>query len=198
VTDPQRIDVATPAVALRALSWGPEGAPIALCLHGFPIHQGRDHVCADQRGVPSVRSIAAFCPPGREAAASAASQLVHHVLPITMAAGPFHVVGGAEAVAGLVTRISRRRRAAMSTPRSANRGAPHSDTTARRFATAVRPRNTPNCTGTDCRRPDCPPFICTARTTAAPRTTRRGLSFLQLDQPDLVARHIVDFAGQAS
>jgi hypothetical protein len=30
------IDVATPAVQLRVLSWGPEDAPIALCLHGFP------------------------------------------------------------------------------------------------------------------------------------------------------------------
>ena len=36
VTDPEWIGVATPAVSLRALSWGPEGAPIALCLHGFP------------------------------------------------------------------------------------------------------------------------------------------------------------------
>ena len=30
------IDVATPAVRLRALTWGPADAPIALCLHGFP------------------------------------------------------------------------------------------------------------------------------------------------------------------
>jgi pimeloyl-ACP methyl ester carboxylesterase len=34
--DPETIDVATPAVRLRVLSWGPEDAPIALCLHGFP------------------------------------------------------------------------------------------------------------------------------------------------------------------
>jgi pimeloyl-ACP methyl ester carboxylesterase len=34
--EPETIDVATPAVHLRALSWGDEGAPIALCLHGFP------------------------------------------------------------------------------------------------------------------------------------------------------------------
>jgi pimeloyl-ACP methyl ester carboxylesterase len=33
---PETIDVATPAVQLHVLSWGPEGAPIALCLHGFP------------------------------------------------------------------------------------------------------------------------------------------------------------------
>ena len=30
------IDVATPAGRLRALTWGPAKAPIALCLHGFP------------------------------------------------------------------------------------------------------------------------------------------------------------------
>ena len=34
--EPDTIDVATPAVQLRVLSWGPEDAPIALCLHGFP------------------------------------------------------------------------------------------------------------------------------------------------------------------
>jgi pimeloyl-ACP methyl ester carboxylesterase len=34
--EPETIDVATPAVQLRVQSWGPEGAPIALCLHGFP------------------------------------------------------------------------------------------------------------------------------------------------------------------
>jgi len=36
VPEPQWLDVATPAVQLRALSWGPADAPIALCLHGFP------------------------------------------------------------------------------------------------------------------------------------------------------------------
>jgi hypothetical protein len=76
------------------------------------------------------------------------------------------------------------------------------------------PRNTPNCTGTGCRRPDCPPSICTAQTTAAPRTTRRGLSGCYPMKAssrssktpdtscssisDVVARHIVDFVGQAS
>jgi pimeloyl-ACP methyl ester carboxylesterase len=36
VSEPQWLDVAAPAVRLRALSWGPTDAPIALCLHGFP------------------------------------------------------------------------------------------------------------------------------------------------------------------
>jgi pimeloyl-ACP methyl ester carboxylesterase len=36
VTEPQWLDVSTPAVQLRALTWGPAEAPIALCLHGFP------------------------------------------------------------------------------------------------------------------------------------------------------------------
>lgn len=36
MTEPQIIDVETPGVRLRALCWGEAGAPIALCLHGFP------------------------------------------------------------------------------------------------------------------------------------------------------------------
>jgi pimeloyl-ACP methyl ester carboxylesterase len=36
VSEPRLIDVPTPDVHLRALSWGPDDAPIALCLHGFP------------------------------------------------------------------------------------------------------------------------------------------------------------------
>lgn len=35
-TDPGWIDVAAPTVRLRALTWGPDDGPIALCLHGFP------------------------------------------------------------------------------------------------------------------------------------------------------------------
>jgi pimeloyl-ACP methyl ester carboxylesterase len=33
---PRWIDVQAPAVALKALTWGPPDGPIALCLHGFP------------------------------------------------------------------------------------------------------------------------------------------------------------------
>lgn len=36
MTEPRWLDVATPDVHLRAMSWGPDDAPIALCLHGFP------------------------------------------------------------------------------------------------------------------------------------------------------------------
>lgn len=36
MTGPDLIDIDTPAVRLRALSWGAADAPIALCLHGFP------------------------------------------------------------------------------------------------------------------------------------------------------------------
>jgi len=34
--NPRWMDVSAPAVALRALTWGPSDGPIALCLHGFP------------------------------------------------------------------------------------------------------------------------------------------------------------------
>ncbi len=34
--EPGRLDVVTPDVTLQALTWGPDGGPIALCLHGFP------------------------------------------------------------------------------------------------------------------------------------------------------------------
>jgi pimeloyl-ACP methyl ester carboxylesterase len=36
MTEPGWIDVSAPTVRLRALTWGPQDAPIALCLHGFP------------------------------------------------------------------------------------------------------------------------------------------------------------------
>jgi pimeloyl-ACP methyl ester carboxylesterase len=35
-TEPRWIDVSAPTVQLRALTWGPQDGPIALCLHGFP------------------------------------------------------------------------------------------------------------------------------------------------------------------
>ena len=34
--EPRWVDVAAPGVELKALSWGKPGAPVALCLHGFP------------------------------------------------------------------------------------------------------------------------------------------------------------------
>jgi pimeloyl-ACP methyl ester carboxylesterase len=36
VDEPDWINIATPTVQLRALTWGPSDGPIALCLHGFP------------------------------------------------------------------------------------------------------------------------------------------------------------------
>ena len=36
MAEPGWIDVQAPGVDLKALSWGPPDAPIALCLHGFP------------------------------------------------------------------------------------------------------------------------------------------------------------------
>lgn len=36
MTGPHWIDVHAPTVELKALTWGPDDGPIALCLHGFP------------------------------------------------------------------------------------------------------------------------------------------------------------------
>ena len=36
MAEPGWLDVQAPGVDLRALTWGPQDAPIALCLHGFP------------------------------------------------------------------------------------------------------------------------------------------------------------------
>lgn len=36
MSEPRWIDVHAPAAELKALTWGPADAPIALCLHGFP------------------------------------------------------------------------------------------------------------------------------------------------------------------
>jgi pimeloyl-ACP methyl ester carboxylesterase len=49
VTEPQWFDVAAPTVQLRALTWGPADAPIALCLHGFP-----DTACSWRKVAPAL------------------------------------------------------------------------------------------------------------------------------------------------
>lgn len=36
MTEVRTVDVATPDVDLKVLTWGPEDGPMALCLHGFP------------------------------------------------------------------------------------------------------------------------------------------------------------------
>jgi pimeloyl-ACP methyl ester carboxylesterase len=36
MSEPGWLDVSVPAGRLRALTWGPEDGPVALCLHGFP------------------------------------------------------------------------------------------------------------------------------------------------------------------
>lgn len=36
MSEPGWLDIAVPAGQLRALTWGPDDGPIALCLHGFP------------------------------------------------------------------------------------------------------------------------------------------------------------------
>ncbi len=193
MTRPGWIDVHTPAVELKALTWGPPDGPIALCLHGFPdtaygwrdvaprlaeagwrvvapfmrgyapssipsdgsYHVGalmydalqvrsaaggteRDVVIGHDWGAMAANGLAAIpdtpfakavimsVPPaaafrGHGArrgsvagpdSASAAAQLVHHVLPIALAARAFRVVGVAAAVEALVARLRRETRSA--------------------------------------------------------------------------------------
>ncbi|MEI7544281.1 MAG: alpha/beta fold hydrolase [Mycobacteriaceae bacterium] len=58
--EPRWIDVTTPAVQLRALSWGPETGPIALCLHGFPDTAYSFRVLAPHLVAAGYRVIAPF------------------------------------------------------------------------------------------------------------------------------------------
>jgi pimeloyl-ACP methyl ester carboxylesterase len=177
VTEPQWLDVTTPTVQVRALTWGPADGPIALCLHGFPDTAYTWRKVAPQLVDAGWRVVAPFM--RGYAPTSVPSDGSYHVgalmddaLRVLDAAGPTGrdvFIGhdwGALAGAGL---------AAM---------------------------------------PDSPPSICTAQTTAAPRTTRRGLSGCYPMKAssrssktpdtscssisDVVARHIVDFVGQAS
>lgn len=72
-----------------------------------PLHQGRAHVGA-ARGHVS-RGSSEQGPPHRPVAASAGAELVCDVLPIALAPRAFRIVGGAAAVAPVVTRIRRTR-----------------------------------------------------------------------------------------
>ena len=106
--------------------------------------------------IMSVPVSAAFRPLGRvvdrgrlarDAAGSAAAQLVHHVLPIALAARAFRFLDAAAAVAAVVAGISRRARiCATSTPRSGHRrvGGRRWDRTGRRFVTPGRRSGMPN------------------------------------------------------
>jgi pimeloyl-ACP methyl ester carboxylesterase len=113
--------------------------------------------------------------------------------------------------------IARTKTCAMSTSRSANRsgGAPHSGTIARRFATARPPTRyaqlhrhwlsaprlpTLYLHGTDdgCSEDHTPWIERVLPDESELALVENAGHFLQLDQPDVVARHIVDFVGQAS
>lgn len=57
---PRWIDVKAPAAQLRALVWGPEDGPIALCLHGFPDTAYGFRRLAPQLAAAGYRVIAPF------------------------------------------------------------------------------------------------------------------------------------------
>jgi pimeloyl-ACP methyl ester carboxylesterase len=133
----------------------------------------------------ALRVLDAAGPTGR------ASQLVHHVPPIALAARPFHVVGGAEAVARR-TRVLPRGDSQQPPARAIRRTAP---------ALAVGPRlPILYLHGTDDGySEDYTPWIERVLPDESELAlVENGGHFLQLDQPDVVAPHIVDFVGQAS
>jgi pimeloyl-ACP methyl ester carboxylesterase len=208
VTEPQWLDVTTPTVQVRALTWGPADGPIALCLHGFPDTAYTWRKVAPQLVDAGWRVVAPFM--RGYAPTSVPSDGSYHVgalmddaLRVLDAAGPTGrdvFIGhdwGALAGAGLGCRTVPRRGWCRSCG-----GTGHPISRRRRPA--------------PCRRPDCPPSLYPHRTDdgcsedhtpwierVLPDESELALvenagHFLQLDQPDVVARHIVDFVGQAS
>ena len=157
-------------------------------------------------------------PAGGTRSAATAAQLVHHVLPIALASRTFRIPGGADCCGGSGRRAidededvrlvedaigaPENWRAAISMYRQNFRGTkpPAEYAELHRHCLAAR---------------GCPSCICTATTMAVlHRITSPGSSgysrrretlvvegaghFLQLEQPDVVARHIVDFIGRVA
>ena len=203
VSEPAWLDVATSDVHLRALTWGPPDdvdAPIALCLHGFPDTAWTwCKVSPMPAGAWSRRSCVGMRVP---------------VLPINLAARPFGVVGDTAAVTAVVTRLPRRRgpaacrcresarhrwRAALGYNRAALRGGrpPAQYAGLQQYWLSAPRLSTLYLHGTDdgCSE-DCTPWI--ERILPEGSTTalvENAGHFLQFEQPDVVARHIIDFVG---
>jgi pimeloyl-ACP methyl ester carboxylesterase len=134
-----------------------------------------------------------------------------------LAAGPFHVVGGAEAVEGLVTRYRadedlrhvdaaigepQRWRAALGYYRAAIRNSrpPTQYAQLHRHWLSAPRLPTLYLHGTDdgCSEDHTPWIERVLPDESELALVENAGHFLQLDQPDVVARHIVDFVGQAS
>ncbi|MCB0923802.1 MAG: alpha/beta fold hydrolase [Mycobacterium sp.] len=60
MTEPGWIDIVAPTVRLKALTWGPEVGPIALCLHGFPDTAFGFRKVAPQLAAAGYRVVAPF------------------------------------------------------------------------------------------------------------------------------------------
>ena len=161
MTEPQRLDVAAPAVQLRALTWGPADAPIALCLHGFP-----DTAYGWRKVAP------ALVDAGWRVVAPFMRGYVPSSLPSD---GSYHVGALMDDALGYYADVG----AAGHPPGRDSIRRPRLGTLSR-AATGLR----------------------IARQRMLPDESeialvKNGGHFLQLDQPDVVARHIVDFVGQA-
>src|SRR5271166_4951822 len=141
--EPGWVEVQAPAVTLRGLSWEPRdaaaGAPIALCLHGFPDTAHGWRLLAPRLAAAGWRVVAPFmrgyapstlaahgsyhavarvlaaprpritAVAARPAARAGAAQLVHDVLPTALAARAVQVVDPAAAVAAVVAGVRRER-----------------------------------------------------------------------------------------
>ena len=174
MTEPQRLDVAAPAVQLRALTWGPADAPIALCLHGFP-----DTAYSWRKVAP------ALVDAGWRVVAPFMRGYVPSSLPSD---GSYHVGALMDHALGYYRGIIRGSR-----PPAQYAELHEHWLSAPRLPTLYLHGADDGCFE------DYTPWIERVLPDGSEiALVKNGGHFLQLDQPDAVARRIVDFVGQAS
>ncbi len=174
MTEPQRLDVAAPAVQLRALTWGPADAPIALCLHGFP-----DTAYSWRKVAP------ALVDAGWRVVAPFMRGYVPSSLPSD---GSYHVGALMDDALGYYRGIIRGSR-----PPAQYAELHEHWPSAPRLPTLYLHGTDDGCFE------DYTPWIERMLPDGSEiALVKNGGHFLQLDQPDAVARRIVDFVGQAS